>query len=115
MTSVPIAQPSYLRPRKKATGKPVQIEESCELTKTRGRPILSTMDARGLIIRNRRQELGWNMQRAADECGVDVGTISRLEAGKLPKASLDVWVQVCDGLGLDVNAVAKPAPVLQPV
>jgi transcriptional regulator with XRE-family HTH domain len=73
------------------------------------------MDARGLIIRNRRQELGWNMQRAADECGVDVGTISRLEAGKLPKASLDVWVQVCDGLGLDVNAVAKPAPVLQPV
>lgn len=55
------------------------------------------------------------MQRAADESGVDVGTISRMEAGKLPKASFDTWIKVCEALGLDIKDLAKPAPVLQTV
>jgi len=73
------------------------------------------MDARGLILRTRRSELGWNMQRAADESGVQVSTISRMEAGKMPNASFDTWIKVCEALGLDVNDLAKPAPVLQTV
>jgi transcriptional regulator with XRE-family HTH domain len=66
------------------------------------------MDARGHILRKRRLELGLKMEQAAEQCGVDVGTISRMEAGKLPKASFDTWIKVCDALGLDLNDLAKP-------
>lgn len=114
-SSASIAKASYFPVRKKSSPKPAQIDESCELTKNRGRPILSTMDARGIILRNRRNELGLKMEQAAELCGVRVSTISRMEAGKMPNASFDTWVKVSDALGLDLKDLAKPAPVLQPV
>lgn len=85
------------------------VEDSqCKLTKKRGRPILSTMDARGAILRERREQLGWKMEQAAAVAGVNVGTISRMEAGKVPNASFDTWIKVCEALGLSVADLANP-------
>ena len=53
------------------------------------------------------------METAAANCGVNVGTISRMEAGKVPNASFDTWIKVCEGLGLDVSEVANPPLVLE--
>jgi transcriptional regulator with XRE-family HTH domain len=81
---------------------------SYELTRNRGRPTITTMDARGIIIRERRKALDLTMLQTATRAGVTEATISRIEAGKMPNASLDTWVKVCDALDLDITDLVKP-------
>jgi len=64
---------------------------------------MTTMDARGIIIRERRKSLGLNMKQTAERADLTEATISRIEAGKMPNASLDTWIKVCDALDLDLS------------
>lgn len=66
------------------------------------------MDARGMILRNRRLAWGWTLKDVAGASGVRVSTISRLEAGKMPNASLDTWFKVCEALGIDIKELVEP-------
>lgn len=68
---------------------------------------MPSMDSRGRKIRARRQELGWTMLRAAQACGVDAATISRLEAGKMPNASFVVLGKIARGLGLSLDELQE--------
>lgn len=104
-----------MRTRKNAIAPDTQIlaisENSCELTRNRGRPILPSMDARGRKIRSARTDLGLTMLQASQRCGVDEATISRLEAGKIPNASFNILSRVARGLGMSLDELHDEAPV----
>lgn len=69
------------------------------------------MSYRGERIRNRRDELGLNLRQAADHCGVDASTLSRLETDKMPRVSFDILSKVAKGLGLNLDDLAEDAPL----
>jgi len=47
------------------------------------------------------------MYQAANRCGVDQGTISRLEAGKMPRVAFPVIAKVARGLGVSMDELAE--------
>ena len=92
---------------------------SCELTRKMGRPTIATMDPIGERLREAREKLGLNMLQASLRCGVDQGTISRLEAGKMPRVAFPVIARVARGLGVSMDELAElkstePVPAAVP-
>lgn len=73
------------------------------------------MDSRGLIIRQARNKLDLKLIPAAERCGVTAGTISRLESGKMPRASMDTLAKIAQGLNIDLNDLAANERVESPV
>lgn len=82
---------------------------SCQLTRGPGRPTLPSVDTIGTKIRAKRGELGLTLGQLSQRCGVDQGTISRIENGKKPDVAFRVLGRVTAALGLDLNEL-NPAP-----
>lgn len=55
------------------------------------------------IIKARRHELRMSQQELADRIGVNIGTISRYESGKIEKVSLERLQQLADALDCTVD------------
>lgn len=88
-------------------------QKTCELTMDGRKARLPTVDVLGARVRERRNELGLSQLQAAQLCGVDLGTISRIESGKMPNVSLAVVAKVARGLGLDkltLEELLEPIP-----
>lgn len=66
-----------------------------------------TMDPIGERLRKAREALDLTMFQAAQRCGVDQGTISRLEAGKMPRVAFPVIARVARGLGVSMDELAE--------
>lgn len=64
---------------------------------------MATMDPRGKIIRDLRKALGWNMEKLAEMADTTASTISRLEAGKMPNASVLTIRKIARALGVTVD------------
>lgn len=64
---------------------------------------MATMDPRGKIIREYRKALGWNMEKLAEKADTTAATISRLEAGKMPHASVLTMRKIARALGVSID------------
>lgn len=71
---------------------------------------MPTVDPIGTRLRNRRNELGLTMEQVAERAGVDQGTVSRLEAGKMPRVAFGVICKVARrSLGMSLDELADLA------
>jgi transcriptional regulator with XRE-family HTH domain len=64
----------------------------------------------GEAVRRARQAHGWTQAHLAEMAGFSPNYIARLERGELGP-SLFVANQLCDALGIDVDALMQPATV----
>jgi len=63
----------------------------------------------GDAVRAARQVRGWTQARLAEIAGLSPNYVARLERGELGP-SLFVANQLCEALGIDVNALLRPGP-----
>ena len=92
-----------------ASGAGTSSTNSCELTRRRGRPTIPTVDSLGSRIRERRRELGLTIDQLSDLCGVDQGTISRIENGNMPNVAFRVLRRIAATLELSLDSLAEGA------
>jgi transcriptional regulator with XRE-family HTH domain len=62
----------------------------------------------GETVRRSRQAHGWTQAQLAEHAGFSPNYIARLERGELGP-SLFVATQLCEALGIDVDALTQPA------
>lgn len=67
---------------------------------------ISSPDALGEAIRQRRKALGLTQTDAALSCGVGLRFLSELERGK-PSVRLDKVLRILQGLGLELTLMAR--------
>lgn len=63
-------------------------------------------DGMGVILRNRRRQLGMTQQEVADSIGVSRRVVGELERGK-PTVQLQIAIDVSNVLGLDLLLSAR--------
>lgn len=65
----------------------------------------------GERVRNRRNELGWSQEKAADKCGIHWTQLGKVERGQR-SLRLETIVRIANGLEIDAGVLVSglPAP-----
>lgn len=56
----------------------------------------------GNRIRDRRQEMGMSQEKVAEQAGISVNTVSRIEGGQ-SAMSIEIFIRIVQVLGVDAN------------
>ena len=65
------------------------------------------MNERGRLIFETRKRIGMTQQGLAECAGVNISTVSRVEAGKMPGVSFDVMARLAQVLRLPLQDLVK--------
>lgn len=76
-------------------------DDNAEVSDERSDKYKARAKLAGQRIKLARDEVGWSQQQLADRCGVDKGTISRIERGLQLEMSVGKFFDLCETLALD--------------